>query len=117
MGYINGCATVNGGVIENIANKRVEILSHTFHNPHYNIVCTYFMCGPNKVEVTYYRHFDGAAGMEIYKFKGREELQHYYSRSCTKQSEIPKKYIEILNELMQIYELIDFNSYTRRPSN
>ena len=116
MGYINGCLTVNGGVIENIANERVEILSHTFHNPHCNIVCTYFMEGKNKVEVTYYRYLDGSDGMEIYRFKGREGLQHYYSRNYTKQSEIPKKYIGILNKLMRVYELINFDRYLERTN-
>ena len=114
MGYINGCLTVNGGVIETINGVQVEILSHHFHNPHCNIVCTYFMEGSDKVEVTYYRHLDGSDGMEVYRFRGRDELQHHYSRNYTKQSEIPKKYIEVLNKLMQVYQLINFDSYLGR---
>jgi len=45
MRYINGCRVVNGGIIIDTGvpeMPRVEINSHTFHNPNYDIVNYYY---------------------------------------------------------------------------
>ena len=115
MKNIKGLTTVNGGKIIEINNKEVEILSHHFHNPYCNIVCDYFLDeNGNKVEVTFYKDITtGKTGSEVYKFKDKEELQHYYSRNYNIDS-IPKKYIDKVNELKSIYNQIDFEAYKTR---
>lgn len=108
---------VNGGVIEVINGMEVEILSHHFHNPYYDIVCYYFIDNKrNKVEITYYKHLDsGEDGHEVYMFGGANKSQHYRSYNY-RIDELPEKYREIAEELRLIHEQIDFNDFLERPN-
>jgi hypothetical protein len=113
-------ATVNGGVIQNIEGLEIEILSHNFHNPYCDIVCTYFTNeNGNKVELTYYKYIDKynnadgtiRSGNEVYMFKNADELQHYKSYNYRNGMNLPSKYIDLANLLKNIHSKIDFNQY------
>lgn len=107
--------TVNKGITKNISGIDIEILSHNFHNPHCNIVCTYFLdkdC--NKIELTYYKNINtGEEGHELYKFKSSEELGHYWSRNFSNR-EVPAKYKELAGQLKEVFKKINFEDYKAR---
>lgn len=106
--------TANGGITKNINGYDIEILSHNFHNPNCDIVCFYFMENGNKTEVTYYKDIiSGCSGHEIYKFKSANEIQHYKSYNYSK-TNLPKKYNDIANKLIEIHSQINFNDYQSR---
>lgn len=122
---INGLRTVNGGIIEEINGLKVEILSHNFHNPHCNIICTYYLDESDikrgaktgfKVQLTYYKDiFSGQEGHEVYLFYKPEDLQHYRSYNYYGKKKLPAKYQDLANRLIEIHNQIDFDKYKTRP--
>jgi hypothetical protein len=115
MSYVNNCRTVNGGVVINLEDLQLEVLSHKFHNPNCNIICYYYFDGSAKIELTYFKDIaTGRDGHEVYFFKGRDGLQHYRSRCYTIDS-LPMKYRLLAAELRDKFNVIDFECYTNRP--
>lgn len=108
---INNCKPVNCGIVVN----NIEILSHNFHNPYCDIVATYnIIQDGNKIEVTCCKDLkNNSYSCEIYRFKDKNESQHYYSRHY-QENEIPKKYKDIFNSLKETHEKINFEDYTHR---
>lgn len=114
---MNSLTFCNAGIEKDIDGLTVEILSHNFHNPHCNIVCTYFMEDNKKVEVTYYKDItQNRQGHEVYYFHGKNSLSHYYSRVYN-QLNIPRKYKQIAEQLKNIYDKINFEEYKTKLSN
>lgn len=115
-GEIEMLKTVNGGIETSINGLDVEILSHHFHNPYCNIVCTYYMDGGHKVELTYYKDINtGEDGHEVYMFKEASDVQQYRSYNYTKKR-LPGKYQTLAEKLIEIHNQIDFEEYTTRPN-
>lgn len=101
---------VNGGIK---FRENVEILSHAFHNPNYDIVCIYTMFQGTKTEVTYFKNINtGEDGYEVYFFKGEDSLQHYYSK-CYTCDTLPKKYEKHAVFLKLLYSQTNFYKLTR----
>ena len=96
--YVNGCRTVNCGLVKIVQGKEVEILSYEISRHMSNIVCDYFMENGKKVELTYHGN-----GHEIYFFKNRQEVHHYRSYN-KKFDELPEKYWEKAQKLISIYK-------------
>lgn len=118
---INGCRTVNGGIVVTSNNDKIpsiEILSHNFHNPKCDILCTYYYDSDvgAKVEITLCRNLEnGSWTTEVYFFHTREELQHYRSYSYSlREDTMPSKYKPIVASLRQLHDKIDFNNYIKR---
>ena len=107
--------TLNGGIVKNIDGLDVEILSHHFHNPKCDILCTYFLDEDyNKVELTYYKYIKtGNSGYEIYKCKNADDIHFYWSRDFN-ENNLPKKYQEIAKKLIKIHDSINFDEYKER---
>lgn len=120
MRYINGCRVVHGGIIIDTGvpeMPRVEINSHTFHNPNYDIVNYYYYDNEldAKICLTLCRNIHtGGYVSEVYFFKSREEL-HFYRSKVYKvgYDKIPKKYIPLLNKMKEIHDKINFNQYNK----
>ena len=117
----DGCTAVNGGVLIQ-TNERyipvIEVLSHHFHNPNYDIICTYYYdkAIAAKVEVTLARSLKtGEWTTEIYFFANREESQHYRSYLYRlKEDKIPSKYKPIIAMLRHFHRNINFDNYVKR---
>lgn len=105
--------TANCGVVEAVLGMEVEILSHNFHNPTYDIVCHYINEGRGIItEVTYYESMDKKhIGSSVYKFKNGD-YGHYWSRNYNI-NEIPEKYKTLVYKLRECYRVINFNSYDK----
>lgn len=114
MKKINNLTPVNGGIVKRVRGEEIEILSHNFHNPNCDIVCTYFRDKKgNKTELTYYKDITtGKEGHELYKFNN-DDLQHYYSRHY-KIKDLPKKHQGKCKNLIKIHHEIDFNQHLIR---
>lgn len=111
---MNNLKFVNCGIKKDIEGLTIEILSHNFHNPYCNIICTYFMENDKKIELTYYKNIKtNEEGHEIYKFKNTQSIQHYWSR-CYNKNNLPKKYEQIANQLKEIFSKINFEEYKTR---
>ncbi|EKS4345206.1 hypothetical protein QB607_003210 [Clostridium botulinum] len=108
---MNNLTFANGGIKENMESLTIEILSHNFHNPHCDIVCTYFMEGNKKIEVTFYKDIkNNICGHEVYYFNSAKQIEHFYSRNYNKNN-IPKKYKQIAEQLKNIHAKINFGDY------
>lgn len=110
MSVIGSLKTVNCGEIVTIPDKDpfthgplyLEILRPEKHNPNCQIICYYFWkntckkSAPKKVEVTLYKRKDGTWGSEVYYFRTKESLQHYWSRNYENFIGMPKEYYDIV---------------------
>ena len=110
MSMIRDLKTVNCGEIISIPHKDpltsetlyLEVLRPEKHNPDCQILCYYFWQhdsfrrAPRKTEVTLYRRKDGTWGSEVYYFRTKESLQHYWSRNYENFVGMPKEYYDIV---------------------
>lgn len=94
----------------NNKNIQVEVLEHTKHNPECDIICYYFSEAiPNsnrtkKVEVTIGRNIKTQKYFsEVYFFKDKDSLQHYYSRRYDNFVGLKKEYYTIVTYIHTIF--------------
>ena len=117
---INGCVAVNDGIVV-LSNDKwipsVEILSHTFHNPGYNILCTYYYDRDigAKVEVALCKNIEsGRWSVEVCFFHTRRDLQHYRSYWYDlSDNNMPIKYKATIVSLRMLYDKINFSEYVK----
>lgn len=110
MSMIRDLKTVNCGEIISIPHKDpltnetlyLEVLRPEKHNPNCQIVCYYLWKNsykkslPKKVEITLYRRKDGTWGSEVYYFRTKMDIHHYYSRNYENFIGMPKDYYDIV---------------------
>lgn len=105
---------VNHGILMTIDGMDVEVLSHTFHNPLCDIVCTYYMDGDKMCCVTYGRYTKTNKDFsEIYKYR-KGSMQHYYSREYRGCKGLPAQYTNIVNKLKEVHKKIKFQELVKR---
>lgn len=117
MSIINDLKAVNCGEILSFAHKDplnsqtlyLEVLRPEKHNPNCQIVCYYFWQkahgskSPRKVMLTLYRTKDGIWGSEVYYFRTKLCLHHYYSKNYEKFVGMPKDYYDIIKWIHPIF--------------
>lgn len=77
----------------------LEILRPEKHNPNTEMVCYYFWDNKikAKIKLTLYRHLNNKTmGSEVYYYKDRQDIKHYYSRNYINFVKIPEKYYDII---------------------
>lgn len=102
--------TVNNGTILKNSTKIIELLSHTHHNPKYDIICLYYLEGYKKVELCVEKELNtNKITATTYFFDGGMSLQHNHSRHYDNISLMPNKYKLMVMDLTRYINLIDFN--------
>lgn len=99
---IGNLTTVNGGQIVPFENSFVEVLSPALSGHRDNIVVAYAAEGNIKVSMCY-----AGKNFVIDRFRGHDNLQHYWSRSISKEAALAsKKYERMARYCIRAYESI-----------
>jgi len=113
MEIINGCTTLNDGIIRQFTDSRhsyyVELLGPGFSTHLENIAVTYFLENEKKIGMgLWYDKNNGEAKIYIDYCKNAATLDVYYSKAYNL-FKLPKKYALYAGELLRAYS-IAFNN-------